>query len=122
MSATLGMVAIFTIFLFSDFVVSPLIFAPVPFVLVWLVSAYGFNNQKRWAWNLGMATALLSLLISPILLGPFGIIVFLPWIIVWPCSIIYLTMPHPKRFLGKIKGPETPAPDPSRPTIAGDTG
>ena len=109
LSAALGVVAIFAIFLFSDFVVNPFILVPVPFVLVWLASAYGFNQQKRWAWKLGMATAVLSLLISPILLGPFVVIMFLPWIIVWPCSIIYLTTPHPKGFLGKITGPENPA-------------
>jgi hypothetical protein len=104
-SAALGIVATFALFLFSDFVVNPFIFAPLCFVLVWLVSAYGFNRQKTWAWNLGMATAILSLLVSPILLGPTAIIMFIPWVVIWPSTIIYLTRPNVKTFLGKTKAP-----------------
>ena len=115
LSGALGIVASFALFLLSDFVVSAFIFAPLAFVLVWLVSAYGFNSQKRWAWNLGMATAILSLLVSPLLLAPFVRIVVIPWVIVWPCTIIYLTRPSVKRFLGKTKEPDSRAPDPSGP-------
>jgi hypothetical protein len=114
LSAALGIVAVFALFLFSDFVVSPFIFAPLCFVLVWLVSAYGFNSQKRWAWNLGMATAILSLLVSPLLLGPSVIIMFIPWVVVWPSTIIYLTKPNVKTFLGKTKAPGSLAPNLSK--------
>jgi hypothetical protein len=109
LSAALGIVASFALFLFSDFVVNPFIFAPLCFVLVWLVSAYGFNGQKRWAWNLGMATAILSLLVSPILLGPSVIIMFIPWVVVWPGTIIYLRTPNVKAFLGKATAPGSPS-------------
>ena len=118
LSASLGTVAIFALFVLSDFSVSLFIFLPLPFVLVWLVSAYGYNKQKRWAWNLGMATSILSILISPILLGPFVILIFLPWIIIWPCSIVYLMMPHPKRWLGKTKESENEKPNQNNPDPA----
>jgi hypothetical protein len=111
--AALGVVFSFFLFAVTDFVVSPFIFVPFGFVLVWLVSAFGFNTQKRWAWNLGMATSVLSLLVTPLFLGPFLILMFIPWVIIWPGTIIYLTRPNAKSFLGKIKGPDTRAPDPS---------
>jgi hypothetical protein len=113
--AALGIVATFTLFLFSDFVLNPFILAPLGFVIVWLLSAFGFNSQKRWAWNFGMATAILSLLVTPLFLGPFLILMFIPWVIIWPGTIIYLTRPNAKYFLGKIKGPDIRAPDPSEP-------
>lgn len=114
LSAALGIVAIFTIFLLTDLSISVFTFLPLPFVILWLLSAYGFNNQKRWAWDLGMATAILSILISPLLLGPMVILLFPFWIIIWPGSAIYLTLPHPKRFLGKTKGLDGRAPNPER--------
>ena len=78
LSASLGLVAVFALFFLSDFAVNAFIFLPLPFVLVWLVSAYGYNSQKRWAWNLGMVTSIVSALISPVLLAPFAILLFLP--------------------------------------------
>jgi hypothetical protein len=77
--AALGIVLSFTLFLLSDFASNPFFLVPLCFVLVWLVSAFGFNTQKRWAWNMGMATAILSLLLTPLFLGPFAIIFFIPW-------------------------------------------
>ena len=46
------------------------------------VSAFAFLKGKRWAWNLGMLLSVISLLISPVLLGPFLRLMFLPWVIV----------------------------------------
>ena len=120
LSASLGIVGIFALFLLSDFSIQPFIFLPLPFVLLWSLSAYGFNNQKRWGWNLGMVTAIISTLISPVLLGPFVILFFLPWIIIWPCSIVYLTTSGPKRFLGKTKGSDNIEPNPNNPNPAAD--
>ena len=120
LSASLGLVAVFALFFLSDFAVNAFIFLPLPFVLVWLVSAYGYNSQKRWAWNLGMVTSIVSALISPVLLAPFAILLFLPWIIIWPCSIVYLTTPNPKRFLGKTKRSGNIEPNPKSPNPAAD--
>jgi hypothetical protein len=114
--AALGIVLSFTLFLLSDFALNPFFLVPLCFVLVWLVSALGFNTQKRWAWNMGMATAILSLLLTPLFLGPLAIIFFIPWVVVWPGTIIYLTRPNVKRFLGKIKAPDTGEPDLSGPS------
>jgi len=67
--------------------------------LTWLFSGFGMTREKKWAWTVGLVTAVLSLVSLPLLLFTVFGLIMAPGIVIWPFAIFYLTRPRIKNLM-----------------------